>query len=150
MRRLSSNLTIILKLFIPIVYIVFFGSLLIGSLVVDPNDAPLIANPIFRSAFALVFFSFLGLMYISVFQLKRVDADENFLYINNYKQTFRYPWSDIKKLKTLHFGLFKIVRIQFMSKTSLGKKVTFLPSSQLLKEFMISNPEIFKKMEETL
>ena len=150
MRRLSSNLTIILKLFIPIVYLVFFGSLLIGSLLVDPNDAPLIANPLFQSVYALIFFGFVGLMYITVFQLQRIDGDENYLYVNNYRKTYRYQWADVAKLKTLHFGLFKIVRIHFIDKTSLGRRVSFIPSSQLLKDFMIDNPAIFSKMEEVL
>jgi len=92
MRRLSNNLTVILKIFLPIFYITFFGSLLIGSLTVTVNDAPLIASDLFRGAFALVFFIFVILMYFTVIQLKRVDGDTKHIYINNYLKTYRYKW----------------------------------------------------------
>lgn len=149
MNRLSSNLTVILKVFIPIAYIVFFGSLFIGSLLININDAPLVGNPIFKLVYGVAFFIFVSLIYFTIFQLKRVDADREYIYINNYLKTYRYSWNDIEKLNTIHYGLFKIIKVHFVDKTSLGKRISFLPSNQLLKEFFIENPELFSKLTES-
>lgn len=148
MRRLSSNLTIILKVFLPILYITFFGSLLIGSLVVSINDAPLIASNVFRGGFAIVFSLFVILMYFTIIQLKRVDGDKEYLYINNYLKTYRYKWEDILKIKTRNYGLFRTMHIHFKTKSSIGKRVTFMPSDPLIKDFFKDHPELFPLLEE--
>lgn len=148
MHRLSTNFTLILKLLIPLVYVVFFGSLMLGSWIVDINDAPLVGSKLFRYVFTVVFFFFVLLIYFTIFQLKRVDADSEYVYINNYKKTLRYTWDSIEKVKILNFGLFKIVKIIFKEKGSFGKKISFMPSNQLLKEYLIENKEAFALFEE--
>lgn len=148
MKRLSSNLTIILKLFIPLIYIVFFGSILVGSIFVSVNDSPIVGNSLFKIVYALVFFLFVVIIYFTVFKLKRIDADSKYIYINNYVKTFRYPWQDIEKLNTKNFGLFRVIQIIFVAKGSLGKKVIFLPSKPLVKDFFKENPELFDKLDE--
>lgn len=148
MRRLSSNLTIILKLFIPITYIVFFGSLLIGSLFVTVNDSPVVGNSMFKIVYSIVFFLFVGIIYLTVYKLKRVDADQNYIYINNYVKTYRYPWSDIDQIITKNYGLFRIMQVKLAAKGSLGKKIVFLPSMQLVKSFFKENPALFEKIDE--
>ncbi len=141
MSRLSSNLTIFLKIFIPIFYIVFFGSFLVGSLIVSVHDAPVLANPIFRLSYAAVFLIFIALLYFSFMKLKRVDADKEHVYINNYLKTYRYSWDDVEKVTSRNYGLFRTMRIYFKSKTSIGKKISFLPDTPLIKAFILENPE---------
>lgn len=142
MKRLSSNLTLVFKIFIPLVYMVFFGSFLIGSLLVSVNDAPLIGSNIFRLAFAGIFILFLGLMYLSVGRLKRVDGDETGLYISNYIKTYKYSWDDIKEVKVQHYGLFRTMKVHFKAKSSFGNKITFLAAPELIKEFILNHPSI--------
>ena len=144
MRRLSSNLTIFLKIFIPIFYFVFFGSFLIGSLLVNINDAPLIGSDIFRLSYAGVFLLFIVMLYFTVIKLKRVDADSEYVYINNYVKTYRYLWTDVEKVTRRNYGLFQTMRIYFTSKTKMGKKISFLPSSALVKDFIVENPHLHK------
>lgn len=75
-------------------------------------------------------------------KLKRVDADKDNVYINNYLKTYRYSWSDIERVTSRNYGLFRTMRIYFKAKTSLGKKISFLPAGALIKDFILENPEL--------
>ena len=143
MKRLSSNLTIFLKIFIPIFYLVFFGSFLIGSLMISVNDAPFIGSNIFRLGYAGVFVVFILLLYFSIFKLKRVDADSQYVYISNYMKTLRFDWKNVEKISTRNYGLFSTMRIYFKDKTSYGRKISFLPVKALIKDFVLENPELY-------
>ncbi len=143
MRRLSSNLTIFLKLFIPLVYIVFFGSVVIGSFLITINDSPLLANPTTRLIMLGVYIIFIVLFYLTTGNLKRVDADTNNIYVSNYRKTFKYPWSSVKKMSTINLILFDIIYIHFHEKATFGKKIYFLASRSLVKSFFVDHPELF-------
>ena len=58
MIRVSSNLTLVLKIFIPTMWIVFFGMLTVAILLADSGDNPLFGNPIFKLGAALFFIFF--------------------------------------------------------------------------------------------
>lgn len=122
--------------------------MLIGSLLADSYDAPLITSTLFRSIFALLLFVFFLLYLFTAFKLKRIDVDKEYVYINNYKKTIRIKWEDIASLKTRSYGLFSTMRFYFKGKTSLGEKVSFLPSRKLVKSFMEDHPEYFPLMDD--
>ncbi len=143
MRRLSSNFTIILRLFIPIVYIVFFGSIVIGSFVITVNDSPFLTNPTVRYSILGTYIVFIIIMYFTIIKLKRVDADEKHLFISNYLKTYRYTWDSINKISTINLILFEIIYIHYKEKTAFGKKIYFLASKALVKSFFKDHPDLF-------
>lgn len=142
MTRLSSNFTIVLKLFIPILYVVFFGSYLIASFLISVDDSPLLASPIFKMVYGSVFCLFILLFYFTILKIKRVDANGEKLAITNYIKTYQYPWSDVDYIKTRNYGLFRTMRIYFKGKTSFGKKISFIPSEAMVEDFVRKYPDI--------
>jgi len=147
MRRLSSNLSILFRIFLPLVYIVFFGSLIIGSFIASVNDAPLVANPFFRYGLLGTFVVFVLIFRLTVMRLKRVDADSTYLYVSNYIKTYRYTWPSINKLTTVNLLIFDIIYIHFNDETQFGKKVFFLASRSLVKSFFAENTELFSYID---
>jgi hypothetical protein len=143
MRRLSSNLTIILRLFLPLIYIVFFGCIIIGSFIITVNDSPLLASPIVKYGMLITYIIFILIMRFTVMPLKRVDAEEDFITISNYIKTYRYTWDSIDKLSTINLLLFDIIYIKFKDKSRFGKKVYFLASRSLVKSFFSDHPNLF-------
>ena len=81
-------------------------------------------------------------MYLTVWKLKRVDADSSGLYISNYIKTFKYSWDDIKEIKVFHYGLFRTMKVHFKSSSSFGNKITFLAAPELIKEFLVNHPTL--------
>ena len=143
MRRLSSNLSILFRLFLPLIYMVFFGCMIIGSFLVSVNDAPLVSNSIFRYGLLGTYIVFVLLFRFTIMRLKRVDADNEAIFVSNYFKTYRYTWPSIKKLTTVNLLLFDIIYIHFNEKSKFGKKVFFLASRSLVKSFFVENTELF-------
>ena len=135
MNRLSSNWTLMLKLFIPIFWTVFFGAFVVAAYTSNPIEAPQIANPSFRlqsTIFVLVGIVFFALTF---FRLKRVDADDKYIYISNYFKTYRYPADTIEKITIYNHLVLKAAHLRFKGKSSFGKKIIFIPFMENLKEF---------------
>lgn len=78
----------------------------------------------------------MGVLYFSLMQLKRVEVDEHFVYVTNYKDTARYPFHNIEKLEEANYFLFKIVRVYFKESGMFGKKAIFLSNQFRLKEVL--------------
>jgi len=135
MNRLSSNSTLMLKLFIPIFWIVFFGAFAFASYVANPIEAPQIANKTFRIqstifvAIGIIFFA------LTFFRLKRVDADDKYIYISNYFKTYRYPTDTIDSIVIYNHLVLKAAHLTFKGRSSFGKKVIFIPYMINLNEF---------------
>ena len=147
MRRLSSNLSIFFRLFLPLVYIVFFGSLVIGSFLITANDSPLISSSIFRYGMLSSYIIFVLIFSFSIMKLKRVDADENNILISNYFKTYKYTWDSIKKMTTINLLIFDIIYIHIHEKGKFGKKVFFLASRSLVKSFFSDYTQLFKYID---
>ena len=124
-----------LKLFIPIFWIVFFGAFVVAAYTANSIEAPQIANSTFRlqsTIFVLVGIVFFALTF---FRLKRVDADDKYIYISNYFKTYRYPTDTIESIVIYNHLILKAAHLRFKGKSSFGKKVIFIPFIENLKEF---------------
>lgn len=133
MQRVSSNLTLIYKFFFPVLYASLFGAVALALLVYG-------YNPLLRFGFPLLYLLTLVLLYVTVFQLKRVEMDESFVYVTNYFRHFRYPYHNVEKIQERNFILFRLVTIHFRKPGFFGKKVNFLPSSRSYDEFWETHP----------
>ena len=127
MIRLSSNWTLILRLFIPVAWIAFFTAFLSGTFLADPIEVPQIANPTFRTG--LIMFILGGLIFFAFtfFRLRRVDADQEFVYISDYFRTYRYTFESIDRFRIYDHLFFKAIHVVLKEKGRLGKRAIFLP-----------------------
>jgi hypothetical protein len=126
MFRLSSNFTLFWKLFFPTFYLTFFGLLILASFTVDPGDVPFLANPIVRIAMIVIYLLFLLFMWFTIMDIKRVEADNESLYVTNYLKSYKYSRSDVVSIDVKDFILFKVTSLVMKEKTKMGKKITFI------------------------
>lgn len=143
MKRVSSNLTLAFKIFFPILWTVFFlGITLVAwfSGIEYVGDMPIATFRIGITAFLLIGIAFI---YWAFLRLKRVEMDEQFVYVTNYFKHFRYPYHNIEKITFNNYLLFKSVNIHLKEAGNFGKKMTFVPSRKLFRMFTETHPELF-------
>lgn len=134
--HVSSNWTLFLKILLPIVWGVFFGLTTIVFWISKEPSVGSISMFNFRLLMTSFFITGMTVLYFSLMQLKRVEVDENFLYITNYKDTARYPFHNIEKLEEADYFIFKTVHVYFKEAGIFGKKVVFLSNQFRLKEVL--------------
>ena len=140
MHRISSNLTVFLKLFLPTLWVSFFGVFTIAFLLSNVEQWATFFY--WKIGLVLFFLLFTALFYFTVVQLKRVELDENFVYASNYFKTYRYPYHNVERMTERDLGLFTLVKIQLKTPGKFGKKIPFLLDEAMLKDFLEQKPEM--------
>ncbi|MEM6317418.1 MAG: hypothetical protein AAF960_07090 [Bacteroidota bacterium] len=146
--NVSSNWTLFLKVFFPVLWGTFFGLVTFAFWM---TDLPMVGSmPInsFRLMISSFLFTGLAVLYFSFIQLKRVEVDSHFLYVTNYKKTARYPFHNIKKIEEANYFLFKIVRVFFREPGMFGKKIIFMAHDFRLNEELKKRKELAAIFEE--
>ncbi len=145
MQRVSSNLTIFFKLFIPTVWIVFFTTFTLVLFLIDPQSLPFLTSPVFKYPFLGLYIIFFLILYFTVIQLWRVEMGMDFYTATNYFKTYRLSYEDIERIQTIPLGRLKVITFRLKAKGSFGNKITFLASTQLLDIFLNSQPQVKEK-----
>ncbi len=144
MQRVSSNLTLFFKIFIPVLWTVFFGAMLIAIFVM--KEELFAGNTLsFRIGAVLFYVSGLIMYYFLLFNLKRVEFSEEHAYVTNYFKTYRYSWDSIVKFEETSFLTFTITTIVLKEPGLFGEKMTFLASRRLYNKFKQEHPEVEKR-----
>lgn len=146
MQRVSSNLTLFFKLFIPTVWIVFFTVFTITLFVSNEQQIPFLTSPSFKYPFLGAYLFFFMLIYLTLIQLKRVEMDKDFYYVSNYFKTYKLIYNDIDKITKTPIGRLMVVTFKLKAKGSFGKKITFLASKNLYEIFLNENPEVAEQL----
>jgi hypothetical protein len=141
MFQLSSNTTLFLKIFVPCTWLAFFGAFLMTTLLLD--DPYIGGFPMIFFRVGLSFFLLLGFLffYLTVFKLKRVDANEEFLYVSSYFKNFRYPYENIESIKIRDLGILHLATVRLAVAGTFGKKFPFIVSQRSLKKFIEAYPD---------
>ena len=142
MERISSNMTLALKFFIPVFWAVFFGVVTIASLAYQFDFVGDIPALTFRIVMVVFYLTGLGFLYWAFVRLKRVEISMEGVYVTNYFKHFRYPILDIDRIETNDFLLFKSKTMHLKAAGSLGQKITFVPSRSKYKKFFAAHPEL--------
>ena len=142
--RVSTNLTLFLRLVFPLVWFVFFGSFALLVLVLKQDEAPMFQNPIFKFGFLSFFLMGATIIYFTFFKLKRVDMSESSFYVTNYFKTFRYTYDSIASVTEINFIIARVVVLSLKEKGGFGKKIRFVSSRRLWDDFFNSHPHLFQ------
>jgi hypothetical protein len=134
MNKLSTGLTILFKMVIPIFWVVFFGSITGAALFFAPEGSRITA-PYFKWMITLVYLGWTIILYFTLYQLKRVEGNEKGLYISNYIKHAQIAFNDIRQFNQFNLGLFYLVKISFTRKTYFGNSVYFLASPKRFTQF---------------
>ncbi len=145
MTRVSTSLTIFLKLFIPTFWIVFFGIFTIAVWLTDETIGPL-SFISFKIGLTAFFLFGIFMLYLVLMRLKRVEMDDEFIYVTNYFKTFRYPYHNIKKIRESDFLILKTVRIFFKEKGYFGKSIFFVASRKNLQHFLEEHTNVVEQL----
>ena len=127
--RISSNATLTLKIFLPTIWVVFFGSFTLAFWIGSMDATPTLDNWLFRAAWTGGFVAVLVVIRFTLWKLRRIDVDEDFLYVSDYFKTARYPKHNIKSISSQSFGLFRLGVVRYNVPVIFGNNSIFLEHS---------------------
>lgn len=134
--NLSSNWTVVLKYFVPLVWTIFFGALCIIFWMTDELMIGNLDLFIFRIGWTAFFVVGTILMLFTLFKLMRVESDGTFVYVTNYFKIYKYPISNIQKITTKDYSFFKLATVHFIEPGYFGKSVVFMQSRSRFEQGM--------------
>ena len=147
MTRISSNLTLFYKFFIPTFWVGFVGACTIAFWRLQLSSVAGISIQTFRIVITVTYLLGLLFLYWSSMRLKRVELDRDFLYVTNYFKHLRYPLHDIEKIEEVKRPLFPVSRVHLKSKGTFGQILTYVPVKNRLQEFVEEIPGLNIKVE---
>lgn len=140
MQQLSSNLTLGLRLFIPTVWLVFFGSFTVAAWLTQEDMMGPFQTYYFKLGATLFVLSGIIFFYFTVWRLYRVDGNGEALIVSNYLKTIRYEFPRVERIEMHDYGLFTLGEIKLVQAGSFGKRIWFLSSAKRASAFMQSYP----------
>lgn len=147
MQQVSSNLTLTLRIFIPLFWSVFFGLLAMSAWVVTPEKGGALTRGDIRIIVTAIFLTGIGMLYFTLWKLRRVEMDRDFVYATDYFKTVRNPWSNVEKMVPYQFLIFSIIYIHLKTPGRFGKRIVFLASRSRWKLFLEEYPEVERMVE---
>lgn len=131
--NLSSNATLFWRVFLPVFGTVFFTGLAL-AVWLTPEDDFYLPFPLLwlRVAIVLVLVGWLLFVRRMLWPLKRVDADDAYIFVTNYWTTVRYPWVDVEQMREAKTAGRKLVLLHLKAPGRFGQTISFLPGSHYL------------------
>lgn len=141
MQRISSQLTIVLRVAIPTMWITSILTIAVFTGWYLEGRASLFSNPILWGT--LLFCLVIGILFTLFFfwRFYRIDIDETHLYVSNYIKTYRYPLDQIDRITRSTILPNHVHTIHLLSKGTFGQHITFLMAKALWKDYLDSHPE---------
>lgn len=136
MQRISSQLTVFLRIVVPTMWLSFILSITILLGWTIRGKAGLLANPIIWISLLVILGTGFAFIKLILWRLYRIDMDDHNVYVSNYFKTFKYPFSDIEAITDTALLPGRVFRIQLKSKGSFGRNIYFLASQALWKDFL--------------
>ena len=146
MQRVSSNLTLIFRIFIPTFWIVFFGAFTIAVFLLDRPYYGGIPGLTFKIGAVVFYLSGLLSFYLTLFQLKRVELSKEQVYVTNYFKHIKYPFEEVEKIEESDIGVLKTATIFLKGKGSFGSTLTFIVNRKLYNQFWDLHPKLAVKV----
>jgi hypothetical protein len=140
--RVSSNATLFLAIFVPVFWLVFFGSLTAAIFLYEGSFFAGLPIRQLRWGAGLFYGSGVLLLLFTLMRLKRVELDRDFVYVTNYFKTYRYPYHNVEKIETSDFLFLGFGVIHLRDKGSFGRRIPFVRSQKLYELFMDEHPDI--------
>lgn len=148
LHRVSTNLTLFLRIAIPVIWISFFGAFTVLALLLRIDEVPMMQSPIFKIGLLVFFLTGVIFLWLTFLRLKRVDMSTDYMMVTNYFKTYKYTFDSLHDIDELDFLFFKVVRLTLKEKGSFGKRLYFIPSKKLWNDFIRTNPYLFEELVE--
>lgn len=139
-RLLSSNATLFWRVFMPVFSVVFLGGIVVAHWLTPAEDLYPRKFPVaeIRIGLTVLWALLLALIYRTIWRIKRVETDGQFVYVSNYWITVRYPFDSVSHVFLGKKIGRRIARMHLKAPGRFGDTIRFLPSRQakdLLLEF---------------
>jgi hypothetical protein len=136
MNRLSSSSTIILALFLPVFWLVFFGSIGAALWLTAADDLMSNYANYIRIIYSTLFILFGFIIYFFFYRLRRVEYLGDRIFVTNYFKTLEIPLPLLESVTQKRIFNLMIVRINLSKKGYFGKKITTLSDVSKYNEFL--------------
>ena len=141
-RQLSTSWTLALRIFLPTFWIAFFGTFFIVTLLTDKNQVGDMSMNglrwgllVFITVFALIFWK-------TVLRLKRIDGDNEAVFVTNYFKNVRYPHADVERIELSKGLVFNYGTLVLKGKGTFGDRILFVASRRRVEIFIAENPNV--------
>ncbi len=143
MQRISSNASLFWKIFFPTFWFAFYGILTVALWAYTGEEQSFLLDKGFR--WGITIFYVLGsfVIFLTILQIKRVEYEDEKLYVTNYFRTIRIPFELISHISIQNFGVFKRGKIYLHKNTPFGKSIVFMVTVKLIEDLMEEHPEFF-------
>jgi hypothetical protein len=140
MQRISSQLTILLRIALPTAWLTLILSitLLLGWSV--RGKAGLLANPFIWISLLIILGTGFAFIKFVFWRLYRMDMDDRYLYVSNYLKTYKYELTDIESITDSKILPGRIFCVHLKAKGSFGKNIYFLASQVLWQDYIDTHP----------
>lgn len=145
MQQVSTSATIFLKIFFPVFWMVFFTAFTFAVWQLDAGSFGGIPMGSFRIGMLVFLILGIGLLYWALMRIKRVEMDQDFVYVTNYFKNFKYPWHNIETIEERDFTIFRTIHLRLKEPGKFGKKITFVASRRKFNGFIKENPHLFDR-----
>jgi len=140
MQRVSSQLTIVLRIALPTAWLTLILSITILLGWTVRGTARLFAHPMLWLSLLIILGSGFAFIYFVLWRLYRVDMDDRFLYVSNYFKTYKYELTDIESITDSKVLPGRIFCIHLKASGSFGKNIYFLAAQSLWKDYIETHP----------
>lgn len=135
MERYSSNLTLFYVIFLPVFSWVFLLAWTLAAFLgPEMNDEVYISDYVKYFFLTLLILATLFILLFSI-KLKRLEADEEKIYLSNYFKTTMMPLENIRMVTITDLLLARIVKIQFVNKSRWGMHVKVLERENMFQKY---------------
>lgn len=135
MERYSSNLTLFYVIFLPVFGWVFLLASTLASFL-----GPVMSDEVYISDYVkygvlTVFILLTFFIIFFAFRLKRLEADEEKIYLSNYFVTTMMPLENIEKVTITDLIVMRIATIHLISKSRWGQKIKVLERENMFQKY---------------
>lgn len=146
MERVSSQLTIFLRIALPTIWLTAILSLVVLLGFAVSGKAGLFANPFLWIILLIILGSGAAFIYFILWKFYRVDMDAKFIYVTDYFRTFRYAFEDVAQIRDSNVFPGRVFVIRLKSKGTFGREIHFLASQKLWTDFIREHPDLFEEL----
>jgi hypothetical protein len=139
--RVSSSWTLFYKVFLPTVWIAFFGALMMFIVFMDGLGAVSAHIGIKLGILAFFLMGF-AILWYTLMDLKRVEMADDAFYVTNYFKTYKYNYKSLKQVTERNLIFLHITTFKFIEKTAFGKNIFFIQRRKIWTDFLAEKPEL--------
>lgn len=126
MYRVSSSLTLVLAIFLPVFWLVTIGCFTLFSFLAEDEDLPLRNPDQFRLILSILLVAGTSLIYYFFMRLRRVECTNEHLFVTNYFKTVKIPWTEVRDIQYRKIFLFRMAKIKLSYKSVFGRTIRMI------------------------